>query len=867
MKVVSPLAPQSEPANRGIGYMTASGLDLSGISRGFSALAQGAAEYQAKQDKHEEFVTNTAYLDHLTNVNEQANIMKKQMPMNVGNSAEVIGKQLDNLNTQFLSSVPPKLQDQYKESLAKLHGATMDQLGTFQQEHNDKYYAGEITKQSTQGAVKVNQDPSQLQAVRTELYNSVDLSDGSTETKAKQKAIIDQMVEVSAYKATMQKQATFKLDDKSQIDYLVSRGKGDQAADASRYASMQPTFRQRLAVAINAAELATNSRAEIRSGTRSHEEQTVAYQRYQAGLGGLAAAPAGMVKSDGSVASGSRHERGMAADLNDTPALAWLQEIDPKTGQRRAEGFGLEFLKGKNFTNDSGHIQLGGKTVNVDNPQAGPQGGTFEALSRAVYGAETSYGANNAISRTGAAGAMQVMPDTAREIATELGDKNFDPKWSDSQVQDYLRSSDAVGQQYGEHYLKKQLKTYGGDTELALIAYNAGGKRADEFIKSGRDPNVLPRETRDYVDKIFKTMGVPDTIDQNPAFSNVSYEDRIAARRDAESQANKAFNDTQQEAAAQKKSMVSDLYNGIQDGNVGTQQIDTLAHNGTITGEERKTLNDLVTAQSADHNNAAGGWAKMQDGSLWSQQSGDDRAKADAMFKSSGVPDALGKAEPQAFATVRDFVQKARVIPPVVVDTLQAMAIGTNPQKAIMAMQSLSQLESMVPDQFGMAVKDDLAQQVRSFNALRGIVPDATALEYSRTALSEDARVNRKQNEELFSKAMSDTTHPLHQSVDKEYANWKTGVIFGGQPDPQPYGPAATAMETEWKKVLDYNFIRTNGDMTAAMAMTHKLLEAKWGVSDFAGLHTLMANPIEKTMSRLTGVGRFTKINFGLTSG
>jgi hypothetical protein len=129
------------------------------------------------------------------------------------------------------------------------------------------------------------------------------------------------------------------------------------------------------------------------------------------------------------------------------------------------------------------------------------------AIVRAVVGAESS-GDPKAVSPAGALGLMQVMPETAAEIAVELKDDEF-LQLSPKERSDYLKRPD-VSLRYGTYYLNKQLKKYNGDLEAALIAYNAGPGNADAWLKAGRDYDVLPKkeETQPYVQKIFSTLGV-----------------------------------------------------------------------------------------------------------------------------------------------------------------------------------------------------------------------------------------------------------------------------------------------------------------------------------------------------------------------
>lgn len=102
------------------------------------------------------------------------------------------------------------------------------------------------------------------------------------------------------------------------------------------------------------------------------------------------------------------------------------------------------------------------------------------ALVHAVVTAESAYNAT-AVSKKGAAGLMQLMPDTARRYgATD----RFDP------VQNLHA---------GTRYLSDLLKMFNGNVSLALAAYNAG---ENNVVKYG---NQIPpfQETRMYVPKVL----------------------------------------------------------------------------------------------------------------------------------------------------------------------------------------------------------------------------------------------------------------------------------------------------------------------------------------------------------------------------
>lgn len=129
-------------------------------------------------------------------------------------------------------------------------------------------------------------------------------------------------------------------------------------------------------------------------------------------------------------------------------------------------------------------------------------------IVRSVMGAESGGEADPAaaLSDAGAAGLMQLMPGTARQVAKQLGLQHV-VEMDDTALQEYWKTP--AGQRnnvrIGTVYLGQQIKKFGGDLEAALIAYNAGPENAVKFLNAGRDYNALPKpqETLPYVKKVM----------------------------------------------------------------------------------------------------------------------------------------------------------------------------------------------------------------------------------------------------------------------------------------------------------------------------------------------------------------------------
>ncbi len=108
----------------------------------------------------------------------------------------------------------------------------------------------------------------------------------------------------------------------------------------------------------------------------------------------------------------------------------------------------------------------------------------------------------NAESRAGARGLMQIMPETGREIAEALGEP-YD-------VNNLFDAETSI--RYGCYYLRQQMDRFDQNKAVTLAAYNAGPGKAALWVSeyglddSGRIRYIPYEETRNYVDRVFQAQ-------------------------------------------------------------------------------------------------------------------------------------------------------------------------------------------------------------------------------------------------------------------------------------------------------------------------------------------------------------------------
>ena len=133
------------------------------------------------------------------------------------------------------------------------------------------------------------------------------------------------------------------------------------------------------------------------------------------------------------------------------------------------------------------------------------------ALAYAVARQESEFN-TGAVSKAGARGLLQLMPGTAKDVARKTGVAFSKQR---------LTSDAGYNASLGSAYLQEQLSRFGGSYVLTFAAYNAGPRRAEDWIKRYGDPRKMSTErvidwieripfseTRNYVQRVMENYQV-----------------------------------------------------------------------------------------------------------------------------------------------------------------------------------------------------------------------------------------------------------------------------------------------------------------------------------------------------------------------
>lgn len=810
MRVPSPTTGTTNLPRQSEKYLQAAVPDLSGLTRGLSALAGGLADAEAKKkaeaDQLARFKATEGFVEFNANATARlAELKDSALPEDL-NFAERAINSYTNYEDEFISTLPPDMQDEFRMRTASTRVAVADDATNFQKKNLQLYQKDSLGKMKSRATEEIIADQGNVDQWKKLMDDAIDNSAYSDIEKHYMKQENARLLETVAYKEAVREQR-LASGSTTRIPLVVGTQAGRLPVDMSRldpkvvdkWEHVQTSFGRAVPVV-----------SAFRDPKRNAEAGGASKSRHQHGDA-----------IDVDVSGMSKSERlrliklASAAGFNGVGVYDNSLHFD--TAGKRAWGpsYSSDSIPEWAASTVSQHLQ-GSISKTGIMPLTGTE--LWARLEQAESG-----GRQSAVSPKGAVGVAQVMPATAPEAAALAG-----LPWDENKYRTDANYNRALGQAY----LAKKMEEFGGDTAKALAAYNAGAGRVNEAVqKNGANwLSAMPMETQNYVQKILGS----DTVDEDPRFSNVPYEDRVAVRQDVNTEITKMFAEQEKQRKSEHDARVNDLLVRVQAGQAGRTEYDQMVDEGLLPDyDERKKV--LAALEERDKNGKVlrSAQERLARGAPFDPTDAEQKKELNALIGEEGIKKLQGRDAGYVSDELIPLFTKTGVLPGDVVGQLRGQAQSSNPLDMLYSFQALSLLENTNPVAYGAQVPDGLKHRADLWETLHGTVPDKELIDMLREAPTQ---------------ALRDTKEYWMKEGEKLFSSPSEPVRFSDQFDDlgaPPSSPTMQVAEREWNTLFLENFTKTLGNKDAAIELTNKQFSRNWRKTGIDGAETLMKHPPE----------------------
>jgi hypothetical protein len=343
------------------------------------------------------------------------------------------------------------------------------------------------------------------------------------------------------------------------------------------------------------------------------------------------------------------------------------------------------------------------------------------------------------------------------------------------------------------------------------------------------------------------TYEVPDELDSDPRYSNVSYEDRIALRKAADSNASSILTAMQNERKAQQAGFINNFKLKVLDGAYGQKELDEARQYGLVDDfEDIKMMQGMIDKRNEDGQDLRDVQAKFDKGLMWSFLDEKDNKIANTWFNEVNKG-ALEKGDAGYFDNILlPFTRVTKMIPKDAINKLDAMSRQQSPT-ALFALDALSKLHNAEPDAYERQVPEATQKNVDFWEARKNAGYDQKA---TLDLIGGRMTLEQRNAREVFGKQadafFNDPANVGYFDKVLEAFSPDTSMPFDPTAQAPVWGSARLGMESDWKTIYKENLILAQGDHAIAESMTNKQVGRTWGTTDFGGRFTLMKWPPSK---------------------
>lgn len=339
---------------------------------------------------------------------------------------------------------------------------------------------------------------------------------------------------------------------------------------------------------------------------------------------------------------------------------------------------------------------------------------------------------------------------------------------------------------------------------------------------------------------------IPDTMDEDPQFHNVLYEDRVAARNAVDSSVAATITQMNADRKTAESAFTNNFLNSVASGTAGPSEFEQAIEAGHFNDyDDRKKVQDLFDKKVKDGATLRTFMNRVENNYALDPNDTDNK-KSMNLWYSADKGEAALQARDQSYVTDKlvPLFQKTGMLPSDAVGVLGAMARSADGRAMTYAYQALSVLEETNPAAYAAQVDEGTRKKADLYEAMRGVLPEKELLEWARESPSAEIR-----------QAMVNLREDAKRQLDKSDAKVTfDSVLSSFGADAAVEGPKSAAMENEWRLLVEENYARGGGiSIETANELATKQLKQKWGVSNLGGKATLMRRPPESLYPAVAG--------------
>lgn len=333
-------------------------------------------------------------------------------------------------------------------------------------------------------------------------------------------------------------------------------------------------------------------------------------------------------------------------------------------------------------------------------------------------------------------------------------------------------------------------------------------------------------------------------LDNDPAYANVPYEDRLTLTADAQRQVAADITDQKQALAAQNASYVNELKTALYDGNAGQTDIDQAREAGILTKyEDIKEAQDILTKRDGDLQLRATGQNMLATGATFAPGNEDHKKILNALVGQDGLGALDAQNSDYASSAFIPLVKQAGIVPEESRQLISGMIRSQDPEKAYWGLQLMAQIERASPQAFQSFNADD-QRALDTWQARKDFLTQEEMMKQIRGPLDpneQNARTAlRKQGEQLFTQENGPMKGFDAVSLFKG-TGW-FGLPTGAQPPSTPW--VDQALQSDFQTLFLDNY-EVTGDINSAKENAFKQLSRVWGVTQTGNDNRVMKYPPE----------------------